>query len=167
MLNYGFFRECLPKSLVRSVFEMARTDASLSPDNIAKIGAGIIGSKDGVPAFVVRHNGIPDGIDISPDIWNKQDILIDSKVKLNKRDFVLHAEERAVMAALSFMDTLDIGIVTAFPCPRCFMFLKEAGVKTVVFGDTRITSADIKRTKTLFLSENSEDKIQFLHIMDV
>jgi deoxycytidylate deaminase len=167
MPKYGFFGEDLPRSLIHTVFETALKDARLSPDNIAKIGAAVIGSKNGVPAFVVRHNGIPDGVTVPKEIWDKKDIAIEELVKLNKRDFVLHAEERAVMAALAAMDTLDIGIVTAFPCPRCFMFLKEAGINTVIFGDTEITSSNAKKTKTIFLSDNSKNNVQFLHISEV
>ena len=164
--NYGFYEDRFPKKLVCEIYKDCERISDKSPDNVAKIGAAVLGSINGRAASSIAFNGIPEGMMVPLSLWDKKDYDIGNGVLLNKRDIVLHAEERAVLAAASF-STRDIGIVTSFPCPRCLMYMYESGIRTVVYGDTQLNNMNAKRAKTLYMAKNAIQHIEFIDIKDL
>ena len=87
----------------------------------------------------VGYNGFPADIDDSAL----------PNVRPDKYDFVLHAEENAVLNC-EHRPTGGIAYVTIKPCLHCLMFLWQAGVREIVYDAPEAAMTSDEETKLKF-----------------
>lgn len=105
---------------------IAQAVAALSKDT-TQVGALIIG-----PAFEIRsvgYNGAPRGCAADED---------DRRLAPEKYHWWVHSEENAILNAARVGTPLEgcTIIVTHHPCVECAKSIVQAGIKTVVIGDS-------------------------------
>jgi len=102
--------------------KMADLVATRSKDPSTQVGCVIVNDEKQV--LSTGYNGMPPGVKETPELWERP----------TKYDFVVHAEENAVVRAARFGVALNgsTAYVTMFPCHECAKTLITAGVRRVV-----------------------------------
>ena len=99
---------------------LARHTASMSKDPSTQVGSVITKGK-----FVVSlgFNGFAQGMaDLSKRYENKA----------YKHDFVLHAEENAILTAKQDLKGCSVYVWPFMPCPHCCSIILQTGIKEVI-----------------------------------
>ena len=110
----------------------AWVSAELSKDPNTKVGAVIV-TRDYSQESTGR-NGFPRGIDESGDRWNRP----------NKYEYVIHAEENAILNA-KFDVRGCILYVTHMPCHRCLARIIQSDIHDIYYNleYSNLTNVDI------------------------
>ncbi len=106
--------------------QMAQLIATWSKDNSTKVGCVIVGPNKTI--LSMGYNGFPRGIqDNVPTRWTRP----------TKYDFVVHAEENALLNAGRNGTRLDGGILyaTMAPCTRCAGSIIQSGIREIIYLD--------------------------------
>ncbi|MBO7509196.1 MAG: dCMP deaminase family protein [Alphaproteobacteria bacterium] len=106
--------------------QMAQFIATWSKDNSTKVGCVIVSPNKTI--LSMGYNGFPRGIDDNvPTRWQRP----------TKYDFVVHAEENALLNAGRNGTRLDGGILyaTMAPCTRCAGSIIQSGIREIIYLD--------------------------------
>lgn len=113
--------------IIPALLSMARTWAKArSKDPNTQVGAVVYNVSTGEMFF--GYNGFARGVKDLPSRWEKP----------YKYDYVIHAEENAVLKMLAAVGTIDknnnyIMVCTHKPCCRCISRIIQAGIKSVFY----------------------------------
>jgi len=104
--------------------QMAQMISGWSKDNSTKVGCVIVSPEKAI--LSMGYNGFPRGVDDTPQY---------RQVRPTKYEFVVHAEENALLNAGRNGTRLSGGIlyVTMPPCTRCAGSIIQSGIKEVIY----------------------------------
>lgn len=94
-----------------------------SEDPYVKVGSCVL-SKDH-RVLSVGYNGLPPGLNVSPDFWNDRD---------KRRPMMIHAEVNS-LSLVKRTDEPTLLACTLLPCTSCAQMIAAYGIKRVVFRD--------------------------------
>lgn len=111
---------------------MARVIATRSKDPDTQIGSVIVSYDNRIVSC--GFNGPPACVDDDFVNWNRP----------NKYDWVIHAEQNAIIFGLQARRDLTdcILYVTGEPCSKCMLLIAAVGIKQVKYGQTKSTICD-------------------------
>ena len=104
--------------------QMAKLISDWSKDTSTKVGCVIVSPQKAI--LSMGYNGFPRGVDDTPQY---------RQMRPTKYEFVVHAEENALLNAGKNGTRLDGGIlyVTMPPCTRCAGSIIQSGIKEVIY----------------------------------
>ena len=104
--------------------QMAQLISTWSKDQSTKVGCVIVSPEKAI--LSMGYNGFPRGVD--DNVPSRQE-------RPTKYDFVVHAEENAILNAVRNGTRLEGGImyVTMIPCSRCAGSVINSGIKEVIY----------------------------------
>lgn len=104
--------------------QMAQLISTWSKDQSTKVGCVIVSPEKAI--LSMGYNGFPRGVDDKPAYRQERP---------TKYDFVVHAEENALLNAGRNGTRLNGGIlyVTMIPCSRCAGSIIQSGIKEVIY----------------------------------
>lgn len=104
--------------------QMAKLISTWSKDQSTKVGCVIVSPEKAI--LSMGYNGFPRGVD---------DTIPTRQIRPTKYEFVVHAEENAILNAGKNGTRLNGGIlyVTMPPCTRCAGSIIQAGIKEVIY----------------------------------
>ena len=102
---------------------LAEEIAKKSKDPHTKVGCVLVDSWDQTPV-ATGYNGFPSGFHDREDLWQRP----------TKYDYVIHAEENALLVAARKGVRLygATAYLTIPPCNRCLLRLEQAGIRSIV-----------------------------------
>ncbi len=106
--------------------QMAQLIATWSKDNSTKVGCVIVSPNKAI--LSMGYNGFPRGIN---------DNIVERWKRPIKYEFVVHAEENAILNAGRNGTRLDGGILyaTMAPCTRCAGSIIQSGIREIIYLD--------------------------------
>ncbi|VDO14256.1 unnamed protein product [Rodentolepis nana] len=120
-----------------------------SKDPCKQVGACIVNSKNRVVAL--GYNGFPNGISDDDLPWTKfqEDPL------QNKNNYVIHAEQNAILNKnLMTLDECKI-YTTLFPCNECARYIIQSGIKEVIYLNAKSLEKTSYAASKIMLSKSN------------